>query len=353
MRGVARDRRDRATRVPQRAPETPLVGRDDELVVLRASLTTTVTRRRTHFIMLAGEAGVGKTRLAEEIGREASDQSDARVLTGHCIPYGESDAWYPIGAMVAAALCVDLRDDIEVQSAAALRTVTDVLGTRAVAPELARIAEGLLTLMGKDPRSDVDPGRAHEDALRAGLTFLHGLADQRPLVLILSDLHWADPELLEFLPRLLQRLSGTPALLVATARAEFADEWSPPPGRHNAVHVHLDPLSDEDTDTLLGHLVPDASPEVRTALRERSGGNPFFVEELAMMAADSDGHATTELPATLHGLVAARLDRLPATEHTVLEDAAVIGMKGPITLVETLAGTPPRRRPHRPRRAGP
>ncbi len=320
-------------------PETPLVGRDDELVVLRASLTTAVTRKRTHFITMVGEAGVGKTRLAAELGREAVETYDARVLTGHCIPYGETDAWYPIGAMIAAALCVDLDDDADVQRAAALHVVGTVLSERAVAPERARIAEGLLTLMGKAPRSDVDPGRAREDALRSGLALLAALAEERPLVLILSDLHWADTELLEFLPRVLQRLSGLPVVLLATARAEFADEWSPPPGRHNVVNVYLDPLCAEDTDTLLAALMPDVPADVRAALRERSGGNPFFVEELAAMAADSDGRAGAELPATLHGLVAARLDRLGPAERTVLEDAAVIGMSGPITLVETLAHT--------------
>ena len=194
--------------------------------------------------------------------------------------------------------------------------------------------------MGKAPHSEgVDPSRAREDALRAGLGFLAALADDRPLVLILSDLHWADPELLDFLPRLLQRLSGLPVLLLATARAEFAEVWSPPPGRHNVVNVHLDPLGDEDTDALLAALMPDTPAEARAALRDRSGGNPFFVEELAAMAADTDGRPGAELPATLHGLVAARLDRLPPAEKTVLEDAAVIGMTGPIVLVETLAAT--------------
>jgi class 3 adenylate cyclase/tetratricopeptide (TPR) repeat protein len=321
-------------------PVTPLVGRDDEFVVLRASLTTAVTRRRTHFIMMVGEAGVGKTRLAAELGDEAVEHHNARVLTGHCIPYGETDAWYPIGAMVAAGCCVDLDDDTDVQRSAAHHAVASVLGGSTDAAEIGRIVEGLLALMGKAPHSEgVDPNRAREDALRAGLAFLAALAGERPLVLILSDLHWADPELLDFLPRLLQRLTGLPVLLLATARAEFAEVWSPPPGRHNVVNVHLDPLDDDDTDALLAALMPDTPVDVRVALRDRSGGNPFFVEELAAMAGDTDGRAGPELPATLHGLVAARLDRLAAPEKSVLEDAAVIGMTGPIVLVEVLATT--------------
>ncbi len=320
-------------------PLTPLVGRDEEMVVLGASLVTTVTRQRAHFILMAGEAGVGKTRLAAEIGRLAEDGHGARVLTGHCIPYGENDAWYPIGAMIASACAVGLDDDTAVQSAAARHESADVLGIDADDAEVSRIADGLLHLMGKPVHSDaVDPVRAHEDALRAGLAFLGALAEQRPLVLILSDLHWADPELLEFLPRLLKRLAGLPAMLLATARAEFADEWSPPPGRHNVVNVHLDPLDAEYTDALLESLLPDVAPEVRASLRDRSGGNPFFVEELAAMAGDGNANPG-ELPATLHGLVAARLDQLSLAERSVLEDAAVIGSTGPVALVDVLAAT--------------
>ncbi len=319
-------------------PLTPLVGRDDEMILLGASLTTTVTRRRTHFILMVGEAGVGKTRLAAELGRTAEEEHGARVLTGHCIPYGESDAWYPIAAMIASACSVGLEDDTEDQRAGAHRETAAVLGLAPSDPEVGRITDGLLHIMGKPSNLEtVDPGRAHEDSLRAVLSFTAALAEQRPLVLILSDLHWADTELLDFLPRLLQHLSGLSVMLLATARTEFADEWTPPPGRHNVVNVHLDPLDECDADELLAALLPNTPVEVRTALRDRSGGNPFFVEELAAMAGEDGAGATTELPATLHGLVAARLDRLRPAERAVLEDAAVIGASGPVNLVEVLA----------------
>ena len=321
-------------------PLTPLVGRDDELTMLSASLTTTVTRRRTHFILMVGEAGVGKTRLANELGQSAEGDHGARVLTGHCIPYGESDAWYPIAAMIASACCVGLEDDTETQRKAARIETAAVLELPIDDPEVGRITDGLLHIMGKPSNVDtVDPGRAHEDSLRAVLAFMAALADQRPLMLILSDLHWADSELLDFLPRLLQRVSGMPVILLATARSEFADDWTPPPGRHNVVNVHLDPLNAADADELLAALLPDADPAVRAALRDRSGGNPFFVEELAAMAGEDTGRPTGELPATLHGLVAARLDRLRPAERSVLEDCAVIGASGPVELVEVLASS--------------
>src|SRR4051794_1258119 len=82
---------------------TALVGRNEELAMLNAALTTALTRRRAHFVLISGEAGVGKTRLAAELGSEALCNHDALVLTGHCIPYGETNVWWPIGAMVSQA----------------------------------------------------------------------------------------------------------------------------------------------------------------------------------------------------------------------------------------------------------
>lgn len=315
---------------------TPLVGRDTELAVLHATMRTAVTRRRAHLVLVTGEAGVGKTRLAGELGAEAECAHGALVLTGHCIPYGETNVWWPLATMLAQACAVDTDDHGDAAPTRARAAVTRTLELADDDPEIGRIAEGLLYLLGiGGPGENVDPTRAREDALRAALAFFEGLATQRPLVLVLSDLHWADAQLLEFLPRLLLRVTGEPVVLVATTRAELMDRWTPPSGRHNTLHVNLDPLTPEDADVLLAALLPDAPPDLLTALRERSGGNPFFIEELVAMLGDEGPGADRggELPATLHGLVAARLDRLPPAERAVLEDAAVLGASGPIDLL--------------------
>lgn len=320
----------------RRGARTPLVGRDTELAVLHAALRTAVTRSRAHLVLVTGEAGVGKTRLAGELGAEAECAHDALVLTGHCIPYGETNVWWPLAAMLAQACSVDAQDRGDAAPTRARAAVTRTLILEDDDPEIGRIAEGLLYLLGVGgPGEDVDPTRAREDALRAALAFFDGLSAQRPLVLVLSDLHWADEQLLDFLPRLLLRVAGAPVMLVATTRSELLDRWSPPSGRHNTLHVNLDPLTPADADALLATLLPDAPPDLLTALRDRSGGNPFFIEELVAMLEDvgPGTQRTGELPATLHGLVAARLDRLPPTERAVLEDAAVIGASGPVDLV--------------------
>ena len=133
-------------------------------------------------------------------------------------------------------------------------------------------------------------------------------------------------------------LAAQPVVVVGTTRPELTDRWSPPAGRHNTVHVNLDPLASEDTAALLHTLLPDADDELVSILRDRSGGNPFFIEELVAMLGETPAtEGARELPATLHGLLAARLDRLDPLDRVTLEDAAVIGNTGPLDLVRALA----------------
>ena len=322
-----------------RRVETPLVGRESEVAVLRAALATATTRRRAHLVLVTGEAGVGKSRIASELGRIAECEQGARVLNGQCIPYGETNVWWPIASMVADACEVDLTDAEAKVPDCTRAAVLSVLGMDDQDPEIGRISEGLLYLMREgDPGEGVDPTRAREEALRAALTFFAGLANNQPLVLVISDLHWGDDQVLDFLPRLLTHLAAAPVVVVGTTRPELTDRWTPPAGRHNTVHVNLDPLASADTDALLRTLLPDADAELVSILRDRSGGNPFFIEELVAMLGDAPStEGARELPATLHGLLAARLDRLDALDRVTLEDAAVIGNTGPLDLVRALA----------------
>jgi class 3 adenylate cyclase/tetratricopeptide (TPR) repeat protein len=322
-----------------RRAETPLIGRETELAVLRAALATTTARKRAHLVLVTGEAGVGKSRLASELGQIAECEHGARVLNGQCIPYGETNVWWPIATMVAEACEVDLTEPGAKVPTCTRSAVRAALGLEDDDPEVGRITEGLLYLMREGgPGEDVDPGRAREEGLRAALAFFAGLATERPLILVLSDLHWGDEVVLEFLPRLLTRLSSQPVMLVGTTRPELTDHWSPPAGRHNTVHVNLDPLAGDDTAVLLRTLLPAADDELISVLRDRSGGNPFFIEELVAMLGETPAtDGARELPATLHGLLAARLDHLEPLDRVTLEDAAVIGNTGPLDLVRALA----------------
>jgi tetratricopeptide (TPR) repeat protein len=167
-------------------------------------------------------------------------------------------------------------------------------------------------------------------------------------VFALSDLHWAADPVLEFVDRLLARLKGRPVVVVGTARPGFELRWAPAPGHHNLLVVHLDPLDRDATRDLIDALFcGDVDDDVVAFLTERSGGNPFFVEELAALVRDSapndgarpdlDNDALRSLPATLHGLVAARLDALDADERSVLEDCAIVGGSGTLASVYALA----------------
>jgi class 3 adenylate cyclase/tetratricopeptide (TPR) repeat protein len=312
---------------------TPLVGRDQELGVLCNSLDLALARRRAHMALLLGEAGVGKSRLAQELADVAADKQGALVLEGRCLPYGEANVWWPVADALRQVCAITPDDDAttiaaKCRSAAAGATRLDPAGS-----ELGRIVDGLLYLMGdREALADVDPLRARDDARRSFLAVLEGLAASQPVVLVLSELHWADAVVLELLDHLLERLRNLPFAIVATARPEMEERWTPSTGRSNLVLLHLDPLRPdaitEMAAALLGH---EPTPELRDLLLERSGGNPLFLEELIALLGQSV--SPSELPATLRGLVSARLDALPARERSLLEDAAVVGRTGPVDAV--------------------
>ena len=161
---------------------------------------------------------------------------------------------------------------------------------------------------------------------------------------MLSDVHWADDLVLGALARFLRRLGTAPFLLLATARPDFEQRWAPPVGYHNVTVLHLDPLDSEATAELARELYGEAIDESMVAFfQERSGGNPFFVEELVALVCDTDGAhdgaaALGTLPATLHGLIAARLDALPTDLRSVVEDFAVVGSHGPTATALLLSG---------------
>src|SRR4029079_9531193 len=147
------------------------------------------------------------------------------------------------------------------------------------AREVKRIVSGLLSLMGYDVSlREIDPQRARDEATRSVLAFIEASARAQPVVVVLSDLHWADDLVLQMLAALLDRISRSPAVLIATARPNLLDRWTYPPGRHNTVVVNLDPLDRDAAGELLTSLFEcEPNESTREALLDRSGGNPFFL----------------------------------------------------------------------------
>jgi class 3 adenylate cyclase/tetratricopeptide (TPR) repeat protein len=318
----------------------PLVGRDAELGAFRHTLQMTTSRHRAHLVLLIGDAGVGKSRLASEIGTVAASEFGARVLSGQCVPYGDANVFGPVAEALRHACGIDgMTRDGEARTRV-VETVTAMLGLNAEATETERITEGLIYVMEGVTRPGVDPSRARDDALRSALAFFEALASRSPLVIVLSDLHWADDEVLELCDRLLARLRNHPLVLVATARPGLETRWAPEASKHNTLALQVDPLDDDATAELVRSLFcGDVDDETVAFLLERSGGNPFFVEELVAFVRDTpQDDRMRELPATLHGLLAARLDALDPAERSVLEDCAVVGGSGPLAVVASASG---------------
>ena len=333
---------------PGRRPRrvvAPLLGRDDELALLRHTTEVAVHRCRPQLVVVLGEAGMGKSRLTEELARWATTAHGALVLEGRCVPYGEANPWWPVAEAVRQACGIDSGDPADAAAAKCRAAVGEVCGVDASGDEAAQLAAGLLHLMGdEDALRDVDPQRARQEARRSLTALLSGLARRQPLLLILSELHWADDLVLELVGPQLDRIGGLPVVLVATARPELAERWASPQGRHNLVLFHLDALDTDHARQLASALLEGGAPDyVLDTLVERSGGNPFFLEELISYLGDAapgsmaEAAAPGELPATLRGLVAARLDALGGEERSVLEDAAVIGRSGSITALTALS----------------
>ncbi|HSL57992.1 MAG TPA: adenylate/guanylate cyclase domain-containing protein, partial [Acidimicrobiales bacterium] len=326
----------------RRRSRTPLVGRTAEIGLVGHALDAALGHRRSLLVVLLGEAGVGKSRFATEVAGIAAERHGALVLEGRGVPYGEANVWWPIAEAVRRACGLgpddgpgEVRDRVQA-------TVAGALGVALHDGEAGRITAGLLHVLGLEgPLRGIDRQRAREEVHRSVLGFLGALLSTRPVVLTISDVHWADRLVLELLSTLLERLPRAPFVLVTTARPPFSTAWAPAEGRYDVVRLTLDPLDRESTRHLLDGLLPDRlDPELREALLDRSGGNPFFLEELvALVAAGelevSDGPSSSpgalgRLPDTLRGLVAARLDGLDSDERRTLEDAAVLGRGGPV-----------------------
>jgi class 3 adenylate cyclase/tetratricopeptide (TPR) repeat protein len=324
---------------------TPFVGREGELSVLRRVIDSSVHRQRAALMLLLGDAGVGKTRLAAEAIEESLDDEGILVLSGRCVPYGEADAWWPLAEAMRTALGIDADMSLGEATVRVLDTVSSAFGIARDAPQVQRSATGLLHLLGYDTAlKSVDPQAARGEAGRGVRTFLQARAGQGPVILWLSDLHWADDFMLRMVDGLINRLARLPFVIVATGRFSLGERWSPQLGRFNLISVSVDPLDEPAAKAMLHHLLgPEIEVRLEADLLARSGGNPFFLEELAALVRDERRPAgelrpqRTELPSSLQALVSARLDGLPSGEREILEDAAVLGRRGSVNALRRMA----------------
>ncbi|HEX9598704.1 MAG TPA: adenylate/guanylate cyclase domain-containing protein [Gaiellaceae bacterium] len=302
-----------------------LVGRERELSVLRDALDRARHERIPQLVTLVAVPGMGKSRLVYELWRIVD--ADPELITwrqGRCVAYGDGVAFWALAEVVKAQAGILERDSEEGVEEKLRVAVVDAIDD----PSDARwVASHLRPLVGLESDTVLGGDRRGE-AFAAWRRYLEALAEQRPLVLVFEDLHWADEGLLDFVDELVEWLSGVALLVVCSARPELLERrqgWGG--GKLNASTLGLSPLSQQQTAVLISHVLERAllPAEIQQALLERAEGNPLYAEQFAQLYLERGSAEDMPLPETLQGILAARLDGLSADAKTLLQDAAVIG----------------------------
>ena len=301
---------ERLVRTARQSLDAQLVGRQHELDLLRDAFARVERDSTCALVTVLGPAGIGKSRLAAELAAEVGGR--ATVLAGRCPPYGEGITFRPLAEIVSAAgdLAVHLGDD----------------------PDAALVADRLSAASTAPP----------QDVFWAARRLFEAIARRGPLVLVWDDLHWAEPTLLDLVDHLAGLVRDVPLLLVTLARPELLDarpHWGG--GKLNATSTLLEPLSDLESQALVQEISSDLPAAVGPRIVAAAEGNPLFLEQMVAHARDDPG-GDTAVPPTISALLAARLDRLPATERAALQRASVVGREFEAGAVAALAEQDPR-----------
>jgi class 3 adenylate cyclase/tetratricopeptide (TPR) repeat protein len=313
-----------ASSEPARHTRSPLVGRTHELGLLESLAERVERERRPHLVTILGEAGVGKSRLLTEFEQRADGPA---FRTGRCPAYGSAVVYWALGEVLRDEFEIGDTDSAEVAWRKLAAGVESRLGEAGEAARHAATIARLLGIVAPDTpalATDDDPQRLRESFFAAVRAVVEAIAEQRPLVVAFEDIHWADDGMLDLIEHLAQWVRA-PLLILCLTRDELLERrpgWGS--GRRNATSLGLEPLTDEETVELVERLLPGADSDAAVALvAERSEGNPLFAEEMVQRLAE--GGEDGELPDTVQGVLAARLDSLPAFERRLVQLAAVNG----------------------------
>jgi tetratricopeptide (TPR) repeat protein len=284
-----------------RPPTTRFVDRERELPELAQEFRRAASERECRLCTVLGAPGIGKSRIVRELVEALS--GSATVAVGRCLSYGEGITYRPLAEILRGLCDGDPRERV----ADLLRGVADA----------DLVAERVLGAIGQG-----EPG-ALEETFWAVRRLFETVARAQPLVVVVEDVHWAQPTLLDLLEYLVGFSSGAPVLLVCLARPELLEvrpEWATP--QQDRTLLVLDPLPEDDARELVASLGAGLDDRARARIVETGEGNPLFLEQLVAVQSGPEAEA---LPATVQAVLAARIDRLEPGERSALQLASVEG----------------------------
>jgi class 3 adenylate cyclase/tetratricopeptide (TPR) repeat protein len=328
--------------------EAPFVGRDRELRLMKDLFHTSAEEHKAHLVSVVGIAGIGKSRLAWEFFKYIDGIADF-VLThrGRCLAYGEGVTYWALAEMVRMRARITEAEDAASALAKLQACLTEFLPD---AEERRWVEPRLAQLLALEDRAVHE----REDLFSAWRLFFERLADREPTVLVFEDMQWADTSLLEFIEYLMEWSRNHALYVVTSARPELVDRhptWGA--GKRNFTSVFLEPLAATAMEQLLDGLVPGLPDELREQILQRAEGVPLYAVETVRMLLDrgllevsgsvyrlTGPVEDLEVPQSLHGLIAARLDGLRPEARRLLQDAAVLGKTFTPTSLSAVSGVP-------------
>jgi class 3 adenylate cyclase/tetratricopeptide (TPR) repeat protein len=327
----------------ERGHGTPFVGREAEMARLSGGLDDAISTRRARLVAVVGDAGVGKSRLIREFATTAEDR--ARLVRGRCLPYGEGITFWPLAEVIREAAGITNEDSPRV----ATQRIGRLLES-AAAPDREAVVERVAAAINLSPAQF-----PVAELMWGGRRLLETLAAERPLVMLVDDLHWAESTFLEFLDHLLETTEDASLLILGSARHEITERHSDWATGHASMLVNLQPLSDADAGQIVEELLGSLEESVRARIALAAEGNPLYVEQIVSMLVETGaiekspmgwvarrGSDQLQIPPTVQALVAARLDALEAEERAVVDPASVIGLTFALEAISELVDEPVR-----------
>ncbi|WP_087736066.1 adenylate/guanylate cyclase domain-containing protein [Paraburkholderia piptadeniae] len=323
---------------PAKASQSLFVGRQAELEQFHGVVHACVARRAGHVVHVRGEAGIGKTRLVDEMRRYVQSQGFA-IHRGLVLDFGVGKGQDPVHAIIDSLLGLPAVASSEARQAAAARLAAEGV----VEAEQHAFLNDLLDLpLAGEWRAlydamDHGARKRGKQALAARVT--DAVCRKAATLIIVEDLHWADPEVLGYLSAFASGIANGPGVLVTTSRVEgdpIDATWRARCRDTPFTTIDLGPLRTDEALSLAGNFI-DATQRVALACIERAGGNPLFLEQLLRNAEEGSGSA---VPSSIRSLVLARMDRLAPRDRLAFQAAAVIGQRFDIALLRRLIDDP-------------